>query len=211
MSSNITFFPKIARLSREVVITEKLDGTNAGVRIDAIINDPVTGVELNLNQGIEILRDDKPYLVRALSKNRVLVPACISGKKDTDNFGFAAWVMENAADLVKLGEGTHFGEWWGRGIQRGYGLDHKRFSLFNVGLWALGVASPPACCHVVPVIGVGMFSDTLVLEAMDSLALDGSRAAPGFKNPEGIIVYHTAAKTMFKKTFEADTAGKEAA
>ena len=32
-----------------------------------------------------------------------------------------------------------------------------------------------------------------------------------FTIPEGIIVYHTAAKTMFKKTFEKDNAGKEAA
>lgn len=28
----------------------------------------------------------------------------------------------------------------------------------------------------------------------------GSYAAPGFKNPEGIVIYHTAAKTLFKKT-----------
>ncbi|KKK97207.1 hypothetical protein LCGC14_2655100, partial [marine sediment metagenome] len=31
-----------------------------------------------------------------------------------------------------------------------------------------------------------------------------SLAAPGFKEPEGIIIYHIAANQMFKKTFDHD-------
>ena len=50
-------------------------------------------------------------------------------------FGFARWVETNRERLITLlGPGLHFGEWWGSGIQRGYGLTKgdKRFSLFNV-------------------------------------------------------------------------------
>jgi hypothetical protein len=36
------------------------------------------------------------------------------------------------------------------------------------------------------------------------LRLDGSYAAPGYMKPEGIVVYHTAAKQMFKVTIEND-------
>jgi hypothetical protein len=70
---------------------------------------------------------------------------------DDDNFGFAAWVEANRDELLTLGPGRHFGEWWGSGIQRGYGLPkgEKRFSLFNVSRWG---ESRPACCHVVPVL-----------------------------------------------------------
>lgn len=218
----ITFFPKIARLSREVVITEKLDGTNAGVGIIDIDNTE-GGLEAVPNGGawqMEAPDDGRPLAMFALSKNRVLAPASLSGKKDSDNFGFASWVFENRHELVKLGPGTHFGEWWGRGIQRGYGLDHKRFSLFNAGRWASAANAstmpaapdhPPACCHVVPVLCGGAFDTQMVDYMMALLRANGSTAAPGFMNPEGIIVYHTAAKTMFKKTFEKDAAGKEAA
>jgi hypothetical protein len=57
---------------------------------------------------------------------------------ERDNHGFARWVQDDADELWALGEGRHFGEWWGSGIQRGYGLQkgEKRFSLFNVARWA---------------------------------------------------------------------------
>jgi hypothetical protein len=36
----------------------------------------------------------------------------------------------------------------------------------------------------------------------------GSFAAQGFMNPEGIVIYHTAANMMFKKTIKNDEKGK---
>ena len=73
--------------------------------------------------------------VRAGSRSRWITP-------EADNFGFARWVAEHAEELRALGIGYHYGEWWGAGIQRRYGLDHKRFSLFNVSLWADGAVRP---------------------------------------------------------------------
>jgi hypothetical protein len=187
-------FPKLARLSRECVITEKLDGTNAQVIItpysyeaEHAIPDPVVRARVG------------DFALYAGSRTRLIYPG-----KTSDNFGFAQWVLENADELVKLGIGRHFGEWYGQGIQRGYGLDHKRFALFDT-----RITEPPACCEVVPVLYQGEFDTFAVEEALSTLAEEGSHAAPGFMNPEGVVVYHTAARVAFKKTF--DDKHKEAA
>src|SRR3954469_18836515 len=110
-------WPKIARLNRDIVITEKIDGTNA-----AVVIVPVTygGFTTPLDQPEVIayvdLGPDREYAVFAQSRTRFVTPK-------HDNYGFAGWVERNAEALVEsLGEGTHFGEWWGSGIQRKYGL-----------------------------------------------------------------------------------------
>jgi hypothetical protein len=168
-------FPKIARFSREVVITEKIDGTNAQVYINAAGNRAWAG-----------------------SRTRWITP-------EADNFGFAAWVRDNHDELLKLGPGSHFGEWWGAGIQRNYGLQEKRFSLFNVSRWADATARP-ACCGVVPELWRGSadeLNDTIA-KWISVLSMEGSVAAPGFMKPEGIVVFHTASGQLFKKTIEKD-------
>lgn len=104
-----------------------------------------------------------------------------------------------------LGPGRHFGEWWGAGIQRRYGLDEKRWSLFNTHRWS---SSPVGCCHVVPVLYSGVFSFQAVQLALATLTAHGSQAAPEFMNPEGIVVYLEGARTLLKKTF--DDSHKEA-
>ena len=62
----------------------------------------------------------------------------------------------------------------------------------------------PDCCHVVPVLYAGLFSDQAVTEAMDLLRREGSKAAPGFMQPEGVVIYHAASRTMFKRTLVKD-------
>lgn len=164
-------FPKMARHSRRVIVTEKIDGTNAQVHI---------------TDAGEIY---------AGSRTRWITPT-------DDNYGFAKWVEANATELLKLGPGSHFGEWWGSGIQRRYGVPDKRFSLFNVGRWT--ETPPPACCLVVPVLWDGPFEHLDVNRVLGDLASGGSRAAPGFMQPEGVVVFHTAARVGFKKTLEKD-------
>lgn len=103
-------FPKIPRLNRDITITEKIDGTNGAI---GITGDPFRG-----------------YTVYAQSRGRIITP-------ENDNAGFAAWVEQNKAALAPvLGAGLHFGEWWGKGIQRGYGQTRKFFSLFNFERWS---------------------------------------------------------------------------
>jgi hypothetical protein len=182
-------WPKIARLNRDIIITEKIDGTNAA---------------------IGITEDGEVY---AQSRTRIITP-------EDDNFGFAAWVARNAEGLLlELGPGLHFGEWWGRGIQRNYGLNHKRFSLFNVTRFGPQLHRPDLGYHgfvfeddsvldIVPVLYEGPFHGDHALDALDKLRIGGSVAARGFMKPEGIVVYHTAARTMFKVTLEGDEAPK---
>jgi len=171
-------FAKMARLNRECIITEKIDGTNAQIFIDE------TGQH-----------------IFAGSRSRWLTP-------DDDNFGFAYWVETNCAELLKLGPGRHFGEWWGAGIQRKYGQTAQHFSLFNVGRWTKTGALPPTCCRVVPVMYAGPFITSAVERCVVDLRTHGSLAAEGFMQPEGIVVYHKAAGTLFKVTVERDEAPK---
>lgn len=177
-------FRKIPRLVRECVITEKIDGTNAQVCITEH-GDMFFG-----------------------SRNRWITP-------DDDNYGFARWAEGNRDMLMRLGPGQHFGEWWGCGVQRNYGLTEKRFSLFNVRKYAQpgatlleGQQYPPEGCHVVPIICKGTFGDALVEWAMTTLTINGSQAAPGWMTPEGIVVFHVASGSLFKRTCENDEAPK---
>lgn len=175
-------FPKIARLSREIIVTEKIDGTNAQV----------------------LITDDGSVI--AGSRTKWLAPG-----KQTDNFGFAAWVAEHAEELRALGPGRHFGEWWGCGIRRGYGLTEKRLSLFNVVRWREDsdkFMGRPACCGVVPLLYRGPNNTALIDNVLDDLRHAGSRAAPGFMKPEGVVVFHTASRQLYKKTIEKDAEHK---
>ncbi|MBT9176613.1 MAG: hypothetical protein DDT20_00933 [Firmicutes bacterium] len=167
-------FPKIARLSRACTVTEKIDGTNACIYIG----------------------EDGLFLTG--SRNRWITP-------EDDNFGFSRWAHENKNDIMNLGAGLHHGEWWGSGIQRGYGLPkgERRFSLFNTSRWDL-FELRPLCCQVVPMLFEGEFSTMQIEHELNALCLGGSRAAVGFMDPEGVVVYHTAAGISFKKTIERD-------
>jgi hypothetical protein len=127
--------------------------------------------------------------------------------EDNDNYGFAKWVQEHSEELKGLGPGWHRGEWWGQGIQRNYGLKEKRFSLFNTTRWS-DENVRPACCHVVPVLWQGMMDTHTIEQQMWLLAAGGSQVAPGFMNPEGIVIFHTALNGYFKKTLENDSIPK---
>lgn len=165
-------FKKIPRLSRDIVITEKIDGTNAQI----------------------FIADDFQTMLVG-SRTRWITP-------QDDNYGFANWAEKNKEELLKLGPGRHFGEWWGSGIQRGYGLKEKKFSLFNTGVWTK--ENIPVCCDVVPVLYSGKFDTNLIENVLFELARNGSVASPGFMKPEGIIIYHSGSQSYFKKTIEKD-------
>ncbi len=176
-------WPKTPRLNRGIVVTEKIDGTNAAILIN--------------EDGSE---------VGAQSRKRLITP-------DDDNFGFARWVYENAGALVDaLGPGHHYGEWWGSGIQRGYGLPkgEKRFSLFNTSRWSESLARESGApgLHVVPVLYEGLFDQEEIEACLMELQCRGSKASPGFIDPEGVIVFHAASNQCFKVTIKDDESPK---
>jgi len=191
-------YPKTPRLKRDVIITEKIDGTNAQIVITFEPLDSRVGVDMT--DVIAVKESDLPrhsFFMRVGSRTRWITPG-----KTTDNYGFAGWCQENADELFKLGEGQHFGEWYGQGIQRNYGLDHRRFALFNTARWGTHNPNTPKCCEVVPLLA--QCSMSYVDAVVKYLQAGGSVAVPGFMNPEGIVAYHTASKQNFKVLLEND-------
>lgn len=164
-------FNSIERLESPVTIWEKLDGTNSQV----------------------VITEDNQFLVG--SRNRWITP-------EDDNYGFAQWAYSNREALTNiLGVGSHFGEWYGAGIQRKYGMSEKRFALFNP-RHAEKIPEFIPRMEMCPVLYTGLYKEGLVEEVLAKLKSGGSVAAPGFMNPEGIVIYFHRAHVLFKKVFE---------
>lgn len=221
-------WPKIPRLNREIIITEKINGTNAAVlivpaqQVDRIITrggpDGEGGVKILETRLFdpdasklvgEVHNGAGHFYVFAQSRTRFITPA-------QDNFGFARWVQDHQHGLVEtLGEGRHFGEWWGSGIQGSYGApkEERYFSLFNTSRWTLidpwerGNTGVPGLRRV-PLLYKGPFSGYAIQNALGDLEKNGSYASEGFKDPEGIVVFHTASNSSFKVTLKGDEAPK---
>ncbi len=173
---NFVGFQKIPRLSRECIITEKIDGTN----------------------GCLYIGENEEFLVG--SRKRWITP-------ENDNFGFAKWAYDHKEEIIScLGVGLHYGEWWGNGIQRGYNMKEKVFSLFNTKRW--GEEELFEGLRTVPIIYQGIFTTQAVEDALLHLQKYGSLASPGFLKPEGVVVFHVAGNLMFKKTIEKDEESK---
>jgi len=98
-------FAKIYRWSREIIVSEKIDGTN----------------------GIIDISEDGSIIAGSRSRWLTL-------KEDNFGFCKWVHEREDVLRSV-LGVGIHHGEWWGSGIQRRYDLKEKRFSLFNTFRW----------------------------------------------------------------------------
>lgn len=161
-------WPKIQRYRKvRAQITEKIDGTNAQIYIS----------------------DDPAAPVMAGSRNRWLQPSSVGGKS-ADNFDFASFVFQNAEALRRLGPGRHYGEWYGAGIGRRYGLTSRRLALFNVDRYAkTGLPEGlPSEVGLVPVLHDGEFDPKVADDVIFRLYNTGSVAVPGFMNPEGVVI-----------------------
>jgi hypothetical protein len=118
--------------------------------------------------------------IHAGSRSRWLTP-------DDDNYGFCKWVIENRDELIeKLGEGRHFGEWAGIGINSGEGLKEKTLCLFNWRRWY--GKDLPNRTTVVPLLYNGVLSIDAITETMEKLKKEGSFLVPGYMQPEGIVI-----------------------
>ncbi len=161
-------WPKITRINPfKVVITEKMDGTNACIIIDG---GKIVGVQ---------------------SRKRFITPGA-------DNFGFAGWVARNEEDLLKLGEGYHYGEWVGPGIQSNpHDLPEKRFFLFNTGRW--DSESVPESCSVVRILFEGIMDINTVPEILERLQEEATEA----ETPEGVVVYYISTCSSTKHTIKS--------
>lgn len=173
-------YKKIPRYRRDIIITEKIDGTNAVVHISE------SGV------------------MTAGSRSRWIAPG-----KSTDNHGFAKWVEDHYEELLVLGPGYTFGEWYGSGINRAYGLKNgeKRFALFVDPADRKGEL--PKCCEITPRLYEGPRTEKAIEDALQDLDLFGSHAVPEYMRPEGIVIFDTASRGLHKITLEHDEMPKE--
>lgn len=211
MAIEFQAWPKTPRLFRDIVITEKVDGTNSAV----IIQEWPDRAEASPERLALINRDGVLYEVAAQSRKRLITPG-----KTTDNFGFAKFVQENAEKLFDLlGPGRHFGEWWGSGIQGRYdtkkltGKGLRGFALFNVekhdGLheWFHDDPNYDVLVEAMPILYRGPFSEQVIRDTLKELKDNGSLVAP-FNKAEGIVVFHTQSRQVYKYTIDNDDASK---
>lgn len=168
-------WPSIERrkCANTIVVTEKIDGTNGVIYVSPDGN------------------------VLAGSRNRWLVPEWI--RPNCDNYGFAGWVNQNADILAPfLGEGYHYGEWFGYKIQRGYGLPVRRWAMFR----AKHITPPIDSIVTVPVLYVGEdIAGNDISGFATNLLANGSVLVPGYDKPEGIVIQYTN-PSMHKWTFD---------
>ena len=129
-------------------------------------------------------------VVGAQSRNRIITP-------EKDNMGFARWVEENKESLATLGDGYHYGEWAGEGIQKNpHNLVGKHFLMFNT---SRPHESLPTCVELVPVLYEGSYQGKDHIDSiMEELVLKGKEM--GY-TPEGIIIYFHEHRKGLKYTF----------
>lgn len=172
-------------LGVHVVITEKIHGSNAQI----LVYRDEAG-ELHARAGSR-----KQYL-------DVLGP---------DNFGFAVYVKAHEAEICeKLGEGRHYGEWVGPGINGEYGFPDKHLVLFDHRRHPkekFDSGNMPPRMLPVPVLYDGAYSADVVKEVMDRLRGEGSVLVPGFMRPEGIVLFFPLFNTMKKLVFKVEETG----
>ena len=132
-------------------------------------------------------------IVGVQSRKRLITP-------EDDNYGFSAWVDENKDDLVNLGDGYHYGEWAGLGIQKNpHALDGKQFFLFNTFRWNDQNPNRPKCCEVVPVLFQGQLNPETIPELLIKMQDDATEN----QRPEGVIAYYHAFRKYTKHTIKS--------
>ena len=194
-------FDSIPRLYRNVTITEKIDGMNCGIHIlkaDKYMSSSESGALFS------ICIDGQWWHVSAQSRRALLY-------FDSDQHGFAAWVFQHARELIALlGEGSHYGEWWGKGIERSYHQSRNYFSLFNTKFWNRENTKHIDGLQVVPVLYDGPYDDRVNYYALEQLRINGSIAAQEVDarkldfRAEGIVGWHQALNQYYKVTLNGD-------
>lgn len=177
--SDFKSFDKILHVGKMYMsITQKIHGSNAQIFIYRDENG-----ELDLKTG---------------SRTRWIIPG-------DDNYGFAKFIYENKEQFISaLGEGRHFGEWAGPGINSGEGLTEKTLILFN---WRRWKDNPelPKNVTTLPVLYSGKLTFEAIDITMENLRLNGSRLVEDYMKPEGIVI--EIGDNFYKKVFENEETG----
>ena len=151
-------FSKIERFENvKISITQKLDGSNASVYI--------------------YKTEDGTLDIKCGKRTDWITP-------EQDNFGFAKFVQDNKEAFLKLGEGWHYAEWCGPGINSGEGLKERTLVLFDY--WRYKDIQLPPNTMIVPVLYEGPNDGFKIIAVINDLKQNGSKLVPGFRNVEGV-------------------------
>lgn len=188
-------FPKMARLSRECVITEKIDGTNAQI----LIGDDGSIVAGSRSRWITP-DDDNHGFAAWVADNADELRLLGPGRHFGEWWGLGIQRKYNQTE------------------KRFSLFNTLRWCAHDAEPVLIPSADPraepkyqtrvPACVGVVPVLYRGLFDTNGVDAAITRLCIAGSAAAPGFMRPEGVVVFHIAGRVGFKKTLEKDEVPK---
>jgi len=130
-------------------------------------------------------------IVGVQSRKRLITP-------ESDNYGFAQWVEDHRAELETMGDGYHYGEWAGLGIQKDeLKLGVKKLFLFNTFRWNENNPNLPSCCDVVPVLFQGQLTPETIPSLLESLDADED------VTHEGVVVYYHAFRKYTKHTIKS--------
>lgn len=148
--------------------------------------------KLNGTNACVIIKENK--VVGVQSRTRLITP-------ETDNYGFAQWVYDNKNALEQLGDGYHYGEWYGEGIQKNpHRKNGKHLALFNTFRFHEDNPLPENLnIEIVPILYTGPQQDITVdtvMETLKILALEAEYI------PEGVIIYYHNTRTLEKYTFK---------
>jgi len=183
-------FPKMARLFRDVVIQEKIDGTNAQVLITED-----GGVLAGSRTRWITPEQDNFGFARWVQEHQSELLTLGPGRH------FGEWMGQG----IQRNYGLKEKRWYLFNTIRWclYGQEPQRIPTGDPRIEQYQDVLPP-CCHLVPVLYRGPFSTIEVQSALYDLETQGSVAVPTFDKPEGIVVFHTAANIGFKVTLEND-------
>lgn len=188
-SEKFVAYPKTRRLEDETVtISEKVDGTNGVL----FIHKPHLCDVLNGST-------DAPYIL-AGCRSRWLKD---DDTKSWDNHGFGKWVAENAQALHALPEGFHYGEWYGKGINHGYGMKERRFMLFNRKRYE-NLTYLPKCVELETIIedDVPVAELSSVIDRIKNKAtVNGSFHIPESGMVEGLIMRFKLSARVYKEVW----------
>jgi hypothetical protein len=190
MSPDFIGFPKMARLNRDIVITEKIDGTNAQVYI---------------TEDGDIFAGSRTRWVNAKDDNFGFGDWVEGNKSDLLYLGpgrhFGEWMGKGIQRNYGLKE------------RRFLLFNVVRWALYGTEPQLIESGDPriikyqqvlPECCGLVPLIYSGPFKTNAIELIIKGLEETGSVAVPGFMNPEGIVVFHTSSNFLFKVTVKND-------
>lgn len=186
-------FPKLARLARNCIITEKIDGINTQV----CITEDGQILAGSSSRWITLEEDNFGFAKWVKDNSEVLMQLGVGRH-------FGEWWGVGIQRVYDLNERR-----WSLFNTIKFCERHETPKLISAkGQPEKYQTVLPSCCRLVPVLYEGPF-ETLTCElVLDELKDTGSIAAPEFDKPEGLVCYHVAGNIAFKKTIEKDETPK---